>query len=236
MSSIKRKCQVIMLPTEKAIVGTIMKCLQLSPLHDYSIDKKVGQLTLNKNSMIYSKNDFWQPQHLYILSDEKIKESDYWFDGTQVRNDYSLHKIDGFDRKVIATTDSTLCEFKKQCKENCSGGNRSVFSEESKQKLRDRKHTDKAKEKIRLSKLNNTNKGYKWSNEKTESLRQAKSVKRTTNNNLPTGVCKHKTGFIARITILRKQYYLGFYNTPEEASLKYQESLLNYRQNNQLPK
>lgn len=120
-----------------------------------------------------------------------------------------------------------------------SGGNRSVFSEESKQKLKGRKHTNEAKEKIRLSKLNkpnNSNKGYKWADEKTESLRQAKSVKRTDNNNLPTGVCKHKTGFVARITILRKQYYLGYYDTPEEASLKYQEALLNYKQNNQLPK
>lgn len=117
-----------------------------------------------------------------------------------------------------------------------SGGNRSVFSEESKQKLKGKKHTDEAKEKIRLSKTNNSNKGYKWSDEKTESLRKAKAVKKLPNNNLPVGVYKIKKGFISKITILRKQYYLGFYNTPEEASLKYQKALLNYRQNNLLPK
>jgi hypothetical protein len=52
-------------------------------------------------------------QHIYFLSNKTPKEGDYWFDGTQIRNDYSLHKIDRFDRKVEATTDSSLSEIPK---------------------------------------------------------------------------------------------------------------------------
>lgn len=44
----------------------------------------------------------------YYVNDETIKQGDKWFDGTNIRNDYSLHVIDGFDRKVIATNNPNI--------------------------------------------------------------------------------------------------------------------------------
>jgi len=88
------ECDVVMLPTDKysSIVRSTSKYGGLFKSEYYSPMKNMGD----------------SYQHLYILSNEEIKEGDFWFDGTQIRNNYSLHKIDGFDRKIIATTDSSL--------------------------------------------------------------------------------------------------------------------------------
>jgi hypothetical protein len=39
-------------------------------------------------------------QHFYFLSDEEIKEGDWYFDGTNVRNHYSTNIIKQHDKKL----------------------------------------------------------------------------------------------------------------------------------------
>ena len=115
-----QECDVVMLATGKSKIGTIMKCLELSPLHDDSIDKQIGELTLNKNSMICQANDFWQPQHLYIISSEPIKD-DLQIDSqvcifkssngqitTLAGKERGRVKTPGQYYSIIATTDSDL--------------------------------------------------------------------------------------------------------------------------------
>jgi len=109
MSSLKKKCQVVMLPTEEKAI-----------LH-LSIG---GKLTDNHHTRHGSgKGDnSWKPQHLYILSDDKIKEGD-WFinlsfiDKTLDNKPYQADKNDvnislinekKYCKKVIATTDNSL--------------------------------------------------------------------------------------------------------------------------------
>ena len=92
-----KKCKIVMLPTNQ----------QTKYLMVYSdVEKTKGKLILNG-----LKNDEYKEyQHLYIISDDEIKEGD-WF--------YNIHsKIvgkaafnfgkDGLAKKIIATTDSSL--------------------------------------------------------------------------------------------------------------------------------
>ena len=114
-----KKCDVVMLPTEKAQIGTIMKCIK-EMLND--TDSKVGAITINKNWMINQANKYWQPQHIYILSSEEIKEGDWYmychFGEWIISNSKetlknkintleNLNKKDYF-KKIIATTNSEV--------------------------------------------------------------------------------------------------------------------------------
>lgn len=47
-------------------------------------------------------------RHIIITSDEEIKEGNYWYDGTNIRHDFTSHFIDGIDKKIILTTDPKL--------------------------------------------------------------------------------------------------------------------------------
>lgn len=116
-----KKCPVVMLPTnEKAIIN----------LNEYR--KDVPTLNHSKEISNYETNPYqlirdrgYQPQHLYILSNEKIKEGDWVYENNlnQETNIYQVFKINnelGFFRfknvwiplnkqnsakKIIATTD-----------------------------------------------------------------------------------------------------------------------------------
>lgn len=108
------KCKVVMLPTENAS----------------NIVKRI----VPDESIIYYKNSvdntetFHNPQHLYILSDEEIKEGDYVIDiyidvllGKMEKSDFPTFNKDL--KKVISSTDKSLnlpelsVEFiKKYCK------------------------------------------------------------------------------------------------------------------------
>jgi len=93
----KKKHKIVMLPTE-----------------DYSL---LG--VHNKKGLLYAKNEGWcyivkhdyiQPQHLYILSDDEIKEGDWIYDGVinEVHKVFHDTSVIGQDRKIIATTDPKL--------------------------------------------------------------------------------------------------------------------------------
>ena len=96
-----KKAKVVMLPTnQKAKEGMIYLKPKIGIFNETSSE--------NHNNKVYDCN----PQHLYIISDDEIKEGD-WF--------YNIHsKIvgkaafnfgkDGLAKKIIATTDISLTE------------------------------------------------------------------------------------------------------------------------------
>jgi hypothetical protein len=111
----KKQADVVMLPTEKAEIGTLMKCTkEMLNNKDY----KIGDLAINKNWKVSETNgnEYWQPQHLYFLSNDEIKEGDWCFDilnnityqykgGNNIKwNKGLLEQL----KKIIATTDESL--------------------------------------------------------------------------------------------------------------------------------
>lgn len=94
-----KKCKVVMLPTKET--SSIIKWT-------------------SKNVLEYSKNPFFiskeqVPQHLYIISDDEIKEGDWYLDKTNntihqatkvVQNNKEQLEYPAY--KIIATTDSSL--------------------------------------------------------------------------------------------------------------------------------
>ena len=111
-----KECDVVMLTTDKAELGSIMRYVRLSPLHDDSIDKPLGSLVLNKNFAVTTSNIYWQSQHLYILSDDEINEGDWyiWLNNKQICQAEGMimvinnHVNNGDIKKIIATTDMSL--------------------------------------------------------------------------------------------------------------------------------
>jgi len=80
-----------MIPTDKKVI------------HEIGLDDIVGLLYLNPQEHLID----WIPQHLYVTSDEEIKEGDWITDGHKV---YKAPDIDAFIGlfKIIATTDKSL--------------------------------------------------------------------------------------------------------------------------------
>lgn len=91
-----KRAQVVMLPTKK---------------NSSNIAKSINQDILS----LYNKNDDkynqWINQHLYILSDDEIKEGD-WVYSINYNNILQLQKPSNkfFYKKIIATTDTSLIE------------------------------------------------------------------------------------------------------------------------------
>lgn len=96
----KKRHKVVMLPTEKA------SNLWLQPNNLLRLANSLKEVGIAK------------PQHLYVLSDDEIKEKDWWFDGVNVRNDFTkwTKYQKGFDKKIIATTDKLITNC--QCNSN----------------------------------------------------------------------------------------------------------------------
>lgn len=123
MSTIKRKAKVVMLPTEKATNLFIQK----------------SKLIFTRTATEHGRNNLvkmwnsagYQGQHLYIISDDEIKESDWYIDNgitangyiipLQLLKKYTIGMKGGEDKtgyisesklnsckKIIATTDSSL--------------------------------------------------------------------------------------------------------------------------------
>ncbi len=108
---------VIMLPTEKAINGQkyISKCIQsfdFGMIDDFHNTAKEGELFYGYHSNV--NNEYWLPQHLYILSDEEIKEGwKGWAYKADVKGQIFKHFYTGNPwykdaKKIIATTDPEL--------------------------------------------------------------------------------------------------------------------------------
>lgn len=102
----KRKCQVILLPSdEKAVIGDIVESSRTNNLGVYNKHKQYHEkVGINK----------WYKHNLYILSDDKIKEGDWY-----MNNKVIFKADDKFDegnnpnqnknnKKIIAATDTSL--------------------------------------------------------------------------------------------------------------------------------
>tara|TARA_R110002050_G_scaffold280886_1_gene428071 strand:- start:513 stop:1148 length:636 start_codon:yes stop_codon:yes gene_type:complete len=83
----------------------------------------------NRKGLLYAKNEGWcyivkhdyiQPQHLYILSDDEIKEGDWIYDGVinEVHKVFHDTSVIGQDRKIIATNDPKLTKVDEISGEN----------------------------------------------------------------------------------------------------------------------
>lgn len=113
----KKQIDVVMLPTEKANVGMIAKCIKDDFTNSFD---RIGKLCLITNSKFYKPNIYWHSQHLYILSDEPIKDRDWVIHKN--REVLQLSDVDEFAgiindvgtvrieccKKIIATTDESL--------------------------------------------------------------------------------------------------------------------------------
>ena len=91
-----KKCKIVMLPNNQ----------QTKYLMVYSdVEKTKGKLILSG-----LKNDEYKEyQHLYIISDDKIKEGDWCYD---LKNNCTLQAKSSYEgmriKKIIATTDTSL--------------------------------------------------------------------------------------------------------------------------------
>mgnify|MGYP003424287667 FL=1 len=94
MSNVKKKIEVVMLPTEKA-----------TPIIHIGIMKRIlFESNTSKYKGVLDKDESYQ--HLYFVSNEPIKEGD-WFiaiDSSIQKAKANYEKLDN-DKKVIATTD-----------------------------------------------------------------------------------------------------------------------------------
>jgi hypothetical protein len=96
MNAMKMKCSVRMLPTDKN--------------SNLELGLEGGYLYLNRKSPV---DERIKAQHLYIVSDDKIKEGDWYIDGADsvrqsVTSDEDYWEVRKDYKKVIETTDSSL--------------------------------------------------------------------------------------------------------------------------------
>ena len=123
MSTFK-KAKVVMLPTNEKVINTKEYQLLLSNSLFWTSKIEIERYTegwffLNNSSKHNScaitipNVDIFKHQHLYITSDDEIKEGDWYFDGTDFIHKKSKHNntlVDGNKqaKKIIATTDTSL--------------------------------------------------------------------------------------------------------------------------------
>lgn len=102
----RRKCKIVMLSTEKANQRLFFHCPMGSNIKILSSD----QGKLHHEEMM--KCGVSRPQHLYILSDEEIKEGDWYIHiNTNTLLQRSQHKGEAMlisNKKIIATTNPEL--------------------------------------------------------------------------------------------------------------------------------
>ena len=102
-----KKCKVVMLPTNKKVQDMLV-------LHaENNVLEYVKNLTIDLTESIYFK-----PQHLYIISDDKIKNGDWciYKDGlTQIVDKKDIRWAKEYEcKKIIASTDLSLGKSKKE--------------------------------------------------------------------------------------------------------------------------
>ena len=74
-----KKAKIVMLPTnQKAGLGSIYKRIKDDEIGSINEFDKIGNLYINKNPNVQKSNSNFEAQHLYIISDDEIKEGDYY--------------------------------------------------------------------------------------------------------------------------------------------------------------
>lgn len=108
----KKKCKVVMLPTnEKAGLGSIYKRIKDDEIGKIDEFDTIGKLFINKNPNVQKSNSNFEAQHLYILSDEEIKEGDFGYNIISKTIDKftkSLLRNKEYYKKIIVATDKSL--------------------------------------------------------------------------------------------------------------------------------
>ena len=106
METIKKKCQIIMLSVNEKAIGS-----------EFTIGKRIKTIEKTPDKLVYGcalSDITFQRQHLYIISNDEIKEEDFFMSAFM---SYSLHNVkEGYAeypdttncKKIIATTDKTL--------------------------------------------------------------------------------------------------------------------------------
>jgi len=90
-----KKCKVVILPTNgKAILGLGLSKQGVLVKYDYTVNIENDQ--------------YFQKQHLYILSDDAIKEGDWYYNYTLKRIVQAVVLGHQTAKKIIASTDSSL--------------------------------------------------------------------------------------------------------------------------------
>lgn len=114
-----KKCKVVTLPTEKVNKGQryISKCIKsfdLGYIDDFHNANNEGSISYSFPVIEGEHKDWekehYQQQHLYILSDEKIKAGDWVYD-TIIKQIFSVSTINqNFIecKKIISSTDKSL--------------------------------------------------------------------------------------------------------------------------------
>lgn len=94
-----KEAQVIMLPTEKNNkIGSLVKC------------PNTGTLAII-NILTYESTQPSENQHLYLISDDEIKEGDWYFITESIskcESKYEANDLTDICKKIIATTDESL--------------------------------------------------------------------------------------------------------------------------------
>ena len=112
-----KRVKVVMLPTnEKAGLGSIYKRIKDDEIGLIDDFDKIGNLYINKNPNVQSSNSNFEAQHLYIISNDEIKEGDWyiWMDNKTICKAEGMlmtinnHLKNGHVKKIIATTDDSL--------------------------------------------------------------------------------------------------------------------------------
>lgn len=107
-----KKCQLVMLSTEKATKGCILRW-------ENDGGYKRNSLIQFKGFDLHKPAKYWKPQHIYALSDEEIKEGDWYYNlksktihNTKDKVHYFVNNTKYTDhKKIIATTDESLRTF-----------------------------------------------------------------------------------------------------------------------------
>lgn len=105
-----KKAQVIMLPTNSSNIAL------LTSKTEFMIGTETSKSSLQGGKeWVYNKSitdNSTMPQHLYIISDDKIKEGDYMHTHKGIEravyDGYSFNKVNEWCKKIIATTDRNL--------------------------------------------------------------------------------------------------------------------------------
>ena len=108
----RKKAKVIMLPTDKACEGCVIRYDRLTPHY------MVRNITYQTQEWLKQENNR-SSHHLYIVTDDEIKEGDWALSMEEVTKDNpikgvypykvtDIEQVHWDDKKIIATTDSEL--------------------------------------------------------------------------------------------------------------------------------
>lgn len=122
-----QECDVVMLPTDvsnryNCTEGLIVKCIKSwTPIGENEIKENTLGISKNHNNGVLN---YYQPQHLYILSKDEIKEGEYGINGynevvkfvSKIKDEVTVIRVSDnckiigafLPKKIIATTDSSL--------------------------------------------------------------------------------------------------------------------------------